>query len=89
MRYLRITCQGDNRELRLGILFPPGSALNEKFLRFSFPLENSIDILGINMGDKLSIDNYIFITCKQINNQFNVMLRFRKLISRDNLLRIV
>lgn len=31
--YLRITCQGDDSELRLGIFsFPPESALNEQFL---------------------------------------------------------
>ena len=40
------------------------------------------------MDDQLSFHNYVFTTCKKINNQFNVMLRFRKLISRDTLLRL-
>ena len=40
------------------------------------------------MDDKLSFDNYIVTTCKKINNQSNVMLRFRELISKGTLFRL-
>jgi len=40
----------------------------------------------MNIDNKLSFDNYIFAICKKINNQYNVILRFCNLISRDTLL---
>lgn len=55
---------------------------------FSFPLKDSLDIFGINIDNRLRFDNYISTICKKINGQFNVMLRFRKLISKDTLLRL-
>ena len=45
-----------------------------------------MDIFGINIDDTLRFDNYISTICMKINGQFNVMLRFRKLISKDALL---
>ena len=53
---------------------------------FSFPLKDSLDIFGINIDNRLRFDNYISTICKKINGQFNVMLRFRKLICKDTLL---
>ena len=55
---------------------------------FSFSLKDSLDIFGINIGNRLRFDNYISTICNKINGQFNVMLRFRKLISEDTLLRL-
>ena len=55
---------------------------------FSFPLKDSLDIFGINIDNRLRFDNYVSTICKKINGQFNVMLRFRKLISKDTLLRL-
>ena len=55
---------------------------------FSFPLKDSLDIFGINIDNRLCFDNYISTICEKINSQFNVMLRFRKLISKDTLLRL-
>ena len=40
-------------------------------------------MFGINIDKRLCFDNYISTICKKINSQFNVMLRFRKLISKD------
>ena len=54
----------------------------------SFPLKDSLDIFGINIDNRLRFVNYISTICKKINGQFNVMLRFRKLISKDTLLRL-
>jgi len=55
---------------------------------FPFSLKDSWDIIGINIDNRLRFDNYIPTICKRINGQFNVMLRFRKLISKDSLLRL-
>ena len=38
--------------------------------------------------NKLSFDNHVPVICKEINNQFNVMLRFRKLINKAKLLKL-
>ena len=55
---------------------------------FSFPLKDSLDIFGINTDNKSCFDNDISTICKKINGQFNVMLRFHNLISKDTLLRL-
>ena len=55
---------------------------------FSFPVNNSIDIFGMTIDNRLSFDNHVSVICKKINNQFNVMLRFRKLINKETLLKL-
>ena len=55
---------------------------------FSFPLKDSLDIFGISIENKFRFDNHISTICKKIIGQFNVMLRFRNLISKDTLLRL-
>ena len=55
---------------------------------FSFPLKDSLNICGINIDNRLCFDNYISTICKKINSQFNVVSRFRNLISRNTLLRL-
>ena len=50
--------------------------------KFCFPVNDSIDIFGMTIDNKLSFDNHISAIYKKINNQFNVMLRFRKLIDK-------
>jgi len=55
---------------------------------FSFSLKDSFDIFGVNIDDRLRFDNYISTICNKINGQCIVMLRFRKLISKDALLTI-
>ena len=42
----------------------------------------------MTLDNKLSFDNHISVICKKINNQFNVMLRFRKLIDKETLLKL-
>ena len=55
---------------------------------FSFPVNNSIDILGMTIDStRLSFDNHVSVICKKINNQFNIMLRFRKVINKETLLK--
>ena len=55
---------------------------------FSFPVNNSIDIFGMTIDDRLSFDNHVSVICKKINNQFNVIRRFRKLINMETLLKL-
>ena len=42
----------------------------------------------MEIDNKLDFSSHVSNLCKRINNQFNVMLRFRKLIPRDTLLQI-
>ena len=53
---------------------------------FSFPVNNSIDMFGMTIDNRLYFDNYVSVICTKINNQFNVMLRFQKLINKETLL---
>ena len=55
---------------------------------FSFPVNNSIDIFGMTIDNRLSFDNHVSVICKKINNQFNVMLRFWKPINKEMLLKL-
>ena len=55
---------------------------------FSFPTKESIDILGMNIDNNLNFHKYISLICKKINNQFNVMLKFRNLISKETLVKL-
>ena len=41
----------------------------------------------MTIDNRLSFDNHVSVICKKINNQFNVMLRFRKLINKETLLK--
>ena len=62
--------------------------LGETQDNFSFPVNNSIDIFGMTMDDRLSFDTHVSVICKKMNNQFNVILRFRKLINKETLLKL-
>ena len=62
--------------------------LGETEHNFCFPVNKSIDIFGMTVDNRLSFDNHILVIYKKINNQFNVMLRFRKLINKEMLLKL-
>ena len=55
---------------------------------FSFPVNNSVDIFGMTIDNRLSFDNHVSVICKKINNKFNVMLKFRRLINKETLLKL-
>ena len=55
---------------------------------FSFPGNNSVDIFGMTIDNRLSFDNHVSVICKKINNKFNVMLKFRRLINKETLLKL-
>ena len=42
----------------------------------------------MTVDNRLSFDNHISVICKKINNQFNVMPRFRKLFNKEMLLKL-
>ena len=55
---------------------------------FSFPVKDTLEIFGTEIDNKLDFSSHISNLGKRINNQFNVMLRFRKLTPRDTLLKL-
>ena len=55
---------------------------------FSFPLKPSIKLLGITVDNKLAFDDHVSQVCKKINNQINVIIRYRKLIGSDVMLKL-
>ena len=55
---------------------------------FSFPVKESIDIFGMTIDNKLQFDKHVFSISKKVNNQLNVMIRFRKLISKAALIKL-
>ena len=55
---------------------------------FSFSVNNSIDVFGMPIDNRLSFDNHVSVIRKKINNQFNAMLTFRKLINKETLLKL-
>ena len=55
---------------------------------FSFPVNESIDIFGMTIDNKLQFDKHVSSICKKVNNQLNVMIRFRKLISKATLIKL-
>ena len=55
---------------------------------FSFPVKDTLEIFGMEIDNKLNFSSQISIVCKRINNQLDVMLRFRKIIPRDTLLKL-
>ena len=48
--------------------------------RFSFPVEESLDLLGMTIDNQLNVDKHVSLVCNKVNNQQKVMIRFRKLI---------
>ena len=48
--------------------------------RFSFPVEDSLDLLGVTIGNHLNFNKHVSLVCKKVNNQLNVIIRFRNLI---------
>ena len=56
--------------------------------QFSFPVKNSIDLLGISIDSELSFNHHISNVCEKINNQFSVLKSFKSLITRNVMLRL-
>ena len=48
--------------------------------KFSFAVEDSLDLLGMTIDNQLNFNKHVSLVCKKVNNQLNVMIRFRNLI---------
>ena len=53
---------------------------------FSFPVKNSIDLLGITIDKDLSFNRHISQICQKVNNQFSVLKRFKNIITSNVML---
>ena len=51
-------------------------------------MKESIDIFGMSIDNKLQFDKHASSVCKKVNNQLNVMIRFRKVISKATLVKL-
>jgi len=41
--------------------------------RLSFPVEESLDLLGITIDNQLNFDKHVCLVCNKVNNQLKVM----------------
>ena len=55
---------------------------------FSFPVKNSIDLLGVTIDKDLSFNRHISQICEKVNKQFNVLKRFKNIITSNVMLRV-
>ena len=55
--------------------------------KFSFLVKYELDIFGMTIDNRLNFDSHISTVFNKVNNQFNVMLRFRNVISKDKMLK--
>ena len=51
-------------------------------------MKNELDIFGMTIDNRLNFDSHISTVCDRINNQFNVMLRLRNIMSKDTMFRL-
>ena len=77
-----------NNAMKVNVTKHQALILGKTDHNFSFPTKNSLDILGMNIDNRLSFDKHVSTICKKINIQFKVMQRFRKLVARDTLLKL-
>ncbi len=56
--------------------------------KLSFPVENSIKLLGMTLDNEMSFGKHLATIYKKINSQFSVMTRFGKFVSSDTLMRL-
>ena len=55
---------------------------------FSFPVKNSIDLLGVTIDKDLSFNRHISQICEKVNKQFSVLKRFKNIITGNVMLRL-
>ena len=54
----------------------------------SFPVKNSIDLLGATIDKDLSFNHHISQICEKVNKQFSVLKRFKNIITSNVMLRL-
>ena len=45
--------------------------------KFSFPVEDSLESLGMTIDNHLNFNEHVSLVCKKVNYQLNVIIRFR------------
>ena len=55
---------------------------------FSFPVKNSIELLGVTADKDLSFNRHISQICEKVNKQFSVLKRFKSIITSNVMLRL-
>ena len=55
---------------------------------FSFPVKNSIDLLGVTIDKDLSFNRHISQICEKVNKPFSVLKRFKNIITSNVMLRL-
>ena len=48
--------------------------------KLSFPVVDSLDLLGMTIDNQLNFSEHVSLVCKKVNNKLNVMIRFCNLI---------
>ncbi|RMX52222.1 hypothetical protein pdam_00007975 [Pocillopora damicornis] len=56
---------------------------------FSFSVKNSIDLLGVTTDKNLSFNRHISQICEKVNKQSSVLKRFKNIITRNVMLRLL
>ena len=56
--------------------------------QFSFTTKVSPGLLGMTIDNQLNFDKQVSLICKKVNNQLNVMVRFRKLVNTSTMLQL-
>ena len=54
--------------------------LGTKDHKLSFPVVDSLDLLGMTIDNQLNFSEHVSLVSKKVNNQLNIMIRFRNLI---------
>ena len=46
----------------------------------NIPVKDNIDLLGVNIDKNLQLNSHVKNICTKVNNQVNVISRFRKIV---------
>ena len=49
----------------------------------NIPVKDNIDLLGVNIDKNLQFNSHVQNICTKVNNQINVISRFRKIVPTD------
>jgi len=49
----------------------------------NIPVKDNIDLLGVNIDNNLQFSSHVKNICTKVNNQINVISRFRKIVPTD------
>ena len=56
--------------------------------QFWFPVNYELDIFGMTIDNIINFNSHISAVCNKVNNQFNVMLRFRNIFSKNTIFEV-